>query len=88
MSHISGTIIAVVRSMAAKRRNIMEKSKSHPVYAVTPRDNEKPFYQRVGIAFEDDGGFNLLLNALPISGRLRIKTNGENRQDSPGQSSE
>jgi len=40
---------------------------------------EKPFWLKVGVAFENrDGSLNVLLNALPVNGKLHIREASEN----------
>jgi len=49
------------------------------VYTVIPGDETEgrpDYWQRVGRAFphkNGDGGFNILLNALPLNGKLVVK---------------
>jgi hypothetical protein len=77
ISRIDETINKVVKNATEKRRRTMAETRQLPVFSVTPRENGRSFYQRVGTAFEDDGGLNVLLNAVPLSGRLRIKNSNE-----------
>jgi len=37
-------------------------------------NNKKPFWQKIGVAFDNsDGSLNVLLNCIPIDGRLHIR---------------
>ena len=54
------------------------------VYAITER-GEKSYWTKIGVAFENrDRSINIQLDALPVSGRLQIRTeesrNGEERR--------
>ncbi len=58
------------------------------VYAIYESRNdtrERSRWVRVGVAFENrDGSLNVLLDALPLSGRLQIRSRSS---DSPGETS-
>ena len=49
---------------------------SHRVYTVIKRQDEEDYWLNVGVVFphEDGEGFNLLLQALPIDGKLVLRT--------------
>lgn len=49
------------------------------------KENKKTTWQKIGIAFrtKDGNGMHVLLNALPINGRLLIKKN-ENKISNQG----
>ena len=49
---------------------------SHRVYTVIKREGKDDFWLNLGVAFahDDDEGFNLLLQALPIDGKLVLRT--------------
>ncbi|HEX8167169.1 MAG TPA: hypothetical protein VF601_15475 [Beijerinckiaceae bacterium] len=49
------------------------------VYTVIERENEEPFWLNLGLAFphKDGHGFNVLLNALPLDGKLVIRQQDE-----------
>ena len=54
------------------------KSASKPafnVFTVEERENEDPFWLKIGICFEhkDGKGLNLILNALPLDNRLVLR---------------
>ncbi len=55
-------------------------------YTVVKRDGKKgDYWLNIGVAFaHDDGqGFNLLLQALPIDGKLVLRTYKEPERDAP-----
>ena len=55
--------------MSANGRNFV-------VYTIIqkPQEEGKDFWQRVGVAFINrDGSMNVMLNALPVNGRLHIR---------------
>ena len=38
------------------------------------KEGAKPYWQRLGVAFENkDGSLNVLLNGLPVNGKLHIR---------------
>jgi len=46
------------------------------VYSIIPneKDPKKPFWQKIGVAFvNSDGSLNVLLNCLPLDGKLHIR---------------
>ena len=45
------------------------------VFTVEERENEDPFWLKIGICFEhkDGKGLNLILNALPLDNRLVLR---------------
>jgi hypothetical protein len=45
------------------------------VYSVLERKDEDPFWLNLGLAFphKDGHGFNILLNALPLDGKLVVR---------------
>ena len=48
--------------------------KSLVVYNIVETNREKPFWNRIGTAFENrDGSFNVVLNSLPLDGKLHIR---------------
>lgn len=56
----------------------MSSNNRRVVYAITERENQdgevKSYFTRVGAAFDNkDGSINLLLEALPVSGKLQIR---------------
>lgn len=65
---------------------------SHIAYQVSEREDGKAFFNRCGSAFKhkDGQGFNVVLDAVPVSGqvvlrtpqeRLDSKRNGEERRE-------
>ena len=50
---------------------------------VTTEGFERPFWVRIGVAFENsDGSLNVKLNALPVNGTLHIRDKkGTDRED-------
>lgn len=63
---------------------------SHIAYHVR-EGAEKPYFNRVGSAFEhrDGKGFNVLLDAMPVDGKITLRTNEDRlkaaREDRPSQ---
>ncbi|MBI4239327.1 MAG: hypothetical protein HY696_13040 [Deltaproteobacteria bacterium] len=56
---------------------------SKEVYCITERDNMKPLWTRIGVGFVNrDDSINLLLDLLPVSGRLQIR-NAQPRTHQP-----
>jgi hypothetical protein len=45
------------------------------VYAICPRENDKPYWLNIGLAFphKDGKGFNVNLQALPLQDKLVIR---------------
>lgn len=45
-------------------------------YVVRDRDNKKSSWREIGVAFahKDGKGFDLLLDAVPVSGRVVLRT--------------
>jgi hypothetical protein len=61
-----------------------QKTESRAVYAITER-GEKSYWTKIGVAFENrDRSVTVQLDALPVSGRLQIRTedsrNGDERR--------
>ncbi len=52
-----------------------DKHPSHRVYSVVPRKNQEDFWLNIGVAFpnSDGEGFNILLQALPLDGKLVLR---------------
>ena len=52
------------------------KGPSHIAYQVREGDDGKAYFNRVGSAFEhkDRKGFNVLLDAVPVDGRVTLRT--------------
>ncbi len=53
----------------------MENNKVKAVYTIIEDENlKKPIFRRVGTCFLNrDSSFNVVLDALPVSGRLHIR---------------
>lgn len=51
-------------------------SPSHVAYQVRENEGGKSFFNRVGSAFEhkDKQGFNLILDSMPVDGRVTLRT--------------
>jgi hypothetical protein len=50
------------------------------VYSIIEREGKKPFWQKVGVAFENkDGSLNVILNCIPLDGKLHIRD--ENKKE-------
>lgn len=49
------------------------------VYSIVEPENEPPFWLNMGMAFphKDGKGFNILLQALPLQGRLTLRSVGD-----------
>ena len=60
--------------------------KTLAVYNIVETNRDKPLWNRIGTAFANrDGSFNVLLNALPVDGKLHIR---ESKQNGEGQTRE
>ena len=53
-------------------------------YTVVEREKEDPFWHNIGIAFphKDTKGFNVMLQALPLNGKLVLRVYEETAQES------
>ena len=64
------------------------KQPTHRVYSVIRREGQDDFWLNLGLAFphKDGKGFNLMLQALPIDGKLVCREIGEDDQaaEEPG----
>lgn len=49
---------------------------SHTAYTVREGKDEQSYFNRIGAAFEhkDRNGFNIQLSALPVDGRIMLRT--------------
>lgn len=56
---------------------------SHTVYTIIETGGEKNRWLECGVAFTNrDGSLNLLLNALPVNGRLQVRaSNGRGERE-------
>lgn len=52
------------------------------VFTIIERENARPFWVRVGVAFRNkDGSLNLYLDALPVNGRLNVRVSDKAAAD-------
>jgi len=56
------------------------ESTRYRVYTIVERQEDSPFWLNVGMAYphRDGQGFNILLQALPLQGRLTLRAVGSN----------
>ncbi len=55
------------------------------VFTIIERDNVRPFWVRVGVAFRNkDGSLNLYLDALPVNGRLNVRVADKDKAGADG----
>ena len=60
----------------------------YAVYELKPDGRERARWVRVGVAFDNkDGSLNVLLDALPLNGRLHIRNRQTEAAASAGESS-
>lgn len=59
---------------------------SHRAYTVIKREGKEDYWLNLGVAFEhdDNAGYNLLLQALPIDGKLVLRTYKDDEDDDNG----
>lgn len=51
------------------------------VYHITEREGKKAIWTRIGIAFTNkDNSINVILNSIPLDGRLQIREPKNNRK--------
>ena len=57
---------------------------SHRAYTVIKRENKDDYWLNLGVCFphEDGEGFNLLLQALPLDGKIVLRTYKEDEEES------
>jgi hypothetical protein len=57
------------------------------VYSVIERPDEEPFWLNLGLAFphKDGKGFNVLLNGLPLDGKLVVRRYEESQAGGDGE---
>lgn len=49
------------------------------VYQITEREGKKSFWTRIGVAFVNkDDSLNVVLNSIPLDGRLHIRDRNKN----------
>lgn len=53
-------------------------------YTVIERENQAPFWLTIGVAFlhKDDKGLNVILQALPLDGKLVLRAYEEQSEES------
>ena len=58
---------------------------AYRAYTVIKREGKDDYWLNLGVAFEHDdhGGFNLLLQALPIDGKIVLRTYKEEEVEEP-----
>jgi hypothetical protein len=58
------------------------KTPSYIAYQVRDRDDEKGFFTRIGAAWAhgDGNGFNIQLEAIPLDGRVVLRTPSEKKE--------
>jgi hypothetical protein len=62
---------------------------THRAYSVIRREGQDDFWLNVGLVFphKDGGGFNIMLQALPLDGKIVCREiTDEDRDDAPPQS--
>ena len=71
---------SVVEALYFITSNTMNNANTYDVFTVIPQgDNKKPYWHRVGTALSNrDGSLSVLLNSLPVDGKLQIR---ERRDD-------
>ncbi len=61
------------------------KGPNYIAYQLTDRkEGEKPFWNRIGVGFmhRDGGGLNLVLNSLPVDGKVTLRACSPTEGDS------
>ena len=56
---------------------------THRAYTVIKRDKKDDYWLNIGVAFahDDNGGFNLLLQAMPLDGKIVLRTYKEDEEE-------
>ncbi len=56
---------------------------SHRAYAVIRREGQEDYWLNLGLVFphKDNGGFNIMLQALPIDGKIVCREIGDEESD-------
>ena len=59
---------------------------THRAYTVIKREGKDDYWLNIGVAFahEDKDGFNLLLQALPLDGKIVLRTYKEDEEEEKG----
>lgn len=62
-----------------------EKHPSYRAYTVQRREGQEDFWLAIGAAFAhaDGGGFNIVLQALPLDGRIVLRVPKEEESEEP-----
>ena len=65
-----------------RKKNGAAKMPSHYAYQVNESQDGKSFFNRVGAAFahKDGEGYNIVLDAVPVDGRITLRTPQERLQ--------
>jgi hypothetical protein len=64
----------------------MSNKNTKAVYTIIEREDRKNLWLKIGVAFENnDGSLNVILNALPVNGKLHIRDmeKGQKEEDLP-----
>lgn len=71
-----------VVELLSERRPVVAKP-AYRAYTVIKRDNKDDHWLNLGVAFphEDGEGFNLLLQALPLDGKIVLRTYKEDEEE-------
>jgi hypothetical protein len=60
-----------------------KKAHRKAVYSIRDGNDDKSYWNRVGVAFvNSDGSLNVVLDSIPINGRLHIREFGSKSNDS------
>jgi hypothetical protein len=56
------------------------KQPTHRAYSVIPREGQDDFWLNLGLVFphKDGGGFNIMLQALPLDGKIVCRAIADN----------
>jgi hypothetical protein len=56
---------------------------THRAYSVIRREGQDDFWLNIGLVFphKDDGGFNIMLQAFPLDGKIVCREIGEGEDD-------
>ncbi len=60
-----------------------DKSPSHVAYQVKDVGEDKAYFNRIGAAFRhrDGEGFNVVLDSVPVDGKITLRTPSERLKD-------
>jgi hypothetical protein len=61
------------------------KQPTHRAYSVIKREGQDDFWLNIGLVFahKDDSGFNIMLQALPLDGKIVCRTIVEDDEQQP-----